>query len=228
MEGTLYIIGTPIGNLEDLSPRVRDTLASLDLLMCEDTRVTRKLLTRFDIKIQVDSYREEVHHKKRDVVISALREGKDVGLTSDAGTPTISDPGSRLVADVLEAEPETRVVPIPGPSAVTTALSASGLRADSFIFLGFPPHKKGREAFFTDAMDHTMTTVLYESPHRIIKTLDAIDARDTDRTIVVARELTKIHETYYRGTASEVRQGIESTSKKGEFVVMIAGTKAKR
>lgn len=228
MTGTLYIIGTPIGNLGDMTPRALETLAGLDLLMCEDTRVTRKLLSAFDIHLAVDSYREEVHHKKREVILDLLLEGKDVGLVSDAGTPSISDPGARLVAGILDAAPEVRVVPIPGASAVTTALSASGLRADRFVFLGFPPHKKGRAAFFDAVMTHGDTVVLYESTHRIVKALQAIAERDAERQLCVARELTKLHETFYRGTAEEIMTMLEASSRKGEFVVILAGMKSKR
>lgn len=228
MTGTFYIIATPIGNLGDMTMRALETISGLDLLMCEDTRVTKKLLSAFDIHVPVDSYREEVHHKKRDVVLGFLREGKDVGLVSDAGTPVISDPGARLIADVLTALPEIRVVPVPGASAVTTALSASGLRADRFVFLGFPPHKKGRDAFFDDAMAYGDTVVLYESTHRIMKTMQAIDTRDPRRHLCVAREVTKLHETFYRGTAGEVIAMLETSSIRGEFVIMIAGTKSRR
>ena len=221
--GTLFIIGTPIGNLEDVTYRAVETLKSLDVLFCEDTRVTRRLLDRYGIGVQVDSYREEVHGQKLAKVLTHLREGKKVGLVSDAGTPAIADPGFRLVRDVLTAEPETAVVPIPGPSAVATLLSASGFSADEFLFLGFPPHKKGRQSFFAEAMEQPRTVVLYESPHRIDKALAAIGAIDPARPLVVGRELTKMFETFYRGTASEVAAKLATTSSKGEFVIAIAG-----
>lgn len=221
MPGTLYIIGTPIGNLDDASPRMRATLESLSLLMCEDTRVTAKLLARFDIRIPLDSYREEVHHVKMRHVIATLAEGKDVGLVSDAGTPAISDPGARLVSDALAALPDLKVVPVPGPSAVAAALSVSGFRADSFVFLGFPPHKKGRASWFKEAMEERRTAVLYESPHRIMKALDALAAEDPERRLCVCRELTKLHETVYRGIATEIMAALEKGSSKGEFVIVI-------
>ncbi len=222
MPGTLYIIATPIGNLDDVSPRTIETLRSLDLLLCEDTRVTGHLLHRYDIKIPMKPYREDLHFKKVSEVIALLKEGKTVGLVSDAGTPGIADPGFRLVRDVLASAPDTVVIPIAGPSAVTTALSASGLPADQFVFLGFPPHKKGRNGFFKEAMEQSRTVVLYESTHRIEKALTALHGIDPNRYLVVARELTKLHETFYRGTAAAISAGLASTSTKGEFVIMIA------
>ena len=220
--GTLSIIATPIGNLEDVTVRALATLRQVDLLLCEDTRVTRRLLDRYEIVVTTESYREEVHFQKVSRIVELLRQDKHVGLVSDAGTPGISDPGSRLVRDVLAQEPTVKVVPIPGPSAVTTALSASGFPSDAFVFLGFPPHKKGRSAFFTRAMAQELTTVLYESTHRIDKALDSINAADPARKLVVARELTKMFETFYRGTASEIKAQLEKTSSKGEFVIVIA------
>ncbi len=222
MPGTLYIIATPIGNLDDVTPRAIATFKSLDLLLCEDTRVTGRLLQRYDCKVPMEPYREDAHFKKVSRVVALLKEGKTIGLASDAGTPGIADPGYRLVRDVLAAAPDTIVIPIAGPSAVATALSASGLPADQFVFLGFPPHKKGRNAFFKEAMSQDHTVVLYESTHRIEKALDAIGALDPKRYLVVARELTKLHETFYRGNAGVVREMLEKTSTKGEFVVMIA------
>ncbi|MEY4745346.1 MAG: ribosomal small subunit methyltransferase [Candidatus Parcubacteria bacterium] len=220
--GTLFIIATPIGNLEDVTYRAIETLRGLDVLFCEDTRVTRRLLDRYGLVVPMDSYREEAHREKLARVLGHLREDKRVGLVSDAGTPAISDPGFRLVRDVLAAEPSTTVVPIPGPSAVATALSASGFPSDQFLFLGFPPHKKGRQSAFAEAMGQERTVVLYESPHRIGKALAAIGSIDPARTLCVGRELTKIHETFYRGTAQEVAARLEQTSSRGEFVIVIS------
>lgn len=220
--GTLYVIATPIGNLDDVTPRSLATLKSLDLLLCEDTRVTARLLQRHDIRVPMEPYREDLHFKKVSRVVELLKDGKTVGLVSDAGTPGISDPGCRLVRDVLIAAPETAVIPIPGPSAVATALSASGLPSDQFLFLGFPPHKKGRNAFFKEALEQQRTVVLYESTHRIAKALGTIAALDPERKLCVGRELTKLHETFYRGTAAEIMKGIARTSAKGELVIIIA------
>jgi 16S rRNA (cytidine1402-2'-O)-methyltransferase len=220
--GTLHVIATPIGNLDDVTPRAVETLKSLDLLLAEDTRVTARLLDRYGLRVPMEPYREDLHFKKVSRVVELLRDGKNVGLVSDAGTPAIADPGYRLVRDVLEAAPETSVVPIPGPSAVAAALSVSGMPADQFLFLGFPPHKKGRNAFFKEALAQSRTVVLYESTHRIAKALEAIAAAAPDRKLCVGREITKLHETFYRGTAAEVIAGIERTSDKGEFVIIIA------
>ncbi len=220
--GTLYVIGTPIGNLEDVTLRALATLRQLDVLFCEDTRVTKRLLERYEIAVPLESYREQVHREKTVRVLELLRQGKRVGLVSDAGTPAISDPGSRLVRDVLAAEPDAVVVPIPGPSAIATALSASGFPADDFLFLGFPPHKKGRAAAFKEALSQSRTVVLYESPHRIEKALEAIHALDAERPLCVCRELTKMHETIYRGTATGVLAALRRTSEKGEFVIVIS------
>lgn len=222
MAGTLYIIATPIGNLDDVSARALDALKNLDLLLCEDTRVTRRLLERYGIVVPFDSYREEVHAQKLARAVAALQAGKKVGLVSDAGTPAISDPGFRLVRDALAAMPDLTVVPIPGPSASVAALSICGFPADEFLFLGFPPHKKGRAAFFDEAMKQPRTVALYESPHRIDKTLDAVEALDPTRQLCLCRELTKFHETIYRGTPAEVKAKLAATSSKGEFVLVIA------
>lgn len=220
--GTLSVIATPIGNLEDVTVRTLSTLRQLDLLLAEDTRVTGRLLERYDIKVKMDSYREDQHFKKVSRVIELLRDGKHVGIVSDAGTPGIADPGSRLVRDVIAAAPETTVVPIPGPSAVAAALSVSGMPSDEFLFLGFPPHKKGRNAFFREALESARTTVLYESTHRIEKALALIAELAPDRKLCVGREITKLHETFYRGTAAEVTEALAKTSSKGEFVIVIA------
>jgi 16S rRNA (cytidine1402-2'-O)-methyltransferase len=222
---SLFIIATPIGNLGDATFRAVETLKMLDALFCEDTRVTGKLLARYGITVKMESYREDSHERKLPRMLELLREGKNVGLVSDAGTPAIADPGFRMVRDVLAAEPETKVIPIAGPSAVAAALSVSGMSADSFTFLGFPPHKKGRQSFFADAMAQPRTTVLYESTHRIGKALEQIAALDPGRQLVVCRELTKMFETIYRGTATQIQERLSKTSSKGEFVVVIAQKK---
>jgi 16S rRNA (cytidine1402-2'-O)-methyltransferase len=220
--GTLFVIATPIGNLGDLTFRAAETLKSLDLLLCEDTRVTGKLLQHIGAKVSMDSYREDSHGQKLPRVLAALRAGKRVGIVTDAGTPAVADPGFRLVRDVLAAEPDVRVEPIPGPSAVAAALSASGMSADQFLFMGFPPHKKGRNAFFKEAMAQERTVVLYESTHRIDKALEALAAEDSMRPLCVCREVTKLHETFYRGTAAQIAEQLKATSSKGEFVIVIA------
>jgi 16S rRNA (cytidine1402-2'-O)-methyltransferase len=218
----LYVIATPIGNLEDVTYRAISTLKQLDLLLCEDTRVTRHLLDRYEIKVPYESYREEVHRARIGVIIERLKRGEKIGIVSDAGTPAVSDPGSWLVRDVLAAAPEVEVIPIPGPSAVATAISIAGMPGDEFVFLAFPPHKKGRQTFFKDALAEPRTVVMYESTHRIDKALAAIEELDPSRPLVVCRELTKMHETVYRGTAAEIRKKIGETSSRGEFVIVIS------
>ncbi len=220
MPGTLYIIATPIGNLSDISQRALETLRSVDLLLCEDTRVTRKLLNRFEISVPTESYREHNHEAKLGHVLELMEQGSDVGLVSDAGTPGISDPGSRLVRDLLAENSELNIVTVPGPSAVTAAVSMAGFPADGFTFLGFPPHKKGRNNFFRQAVEYPHPVVLYESPHRILKALASISDLARERKLCVLRELTKLHETTYRGTANEILAALGDVPK-GEFVIII-------
>lgn len=221
MPGTLFVIATPIGNLEDITFRAVETIRSLDILFCEDTRQTMRLLERYEIRLPLDSYREEVHAGKAARLIELLAEGKNVGLVSDAGTPAVSDPGSRLVAAVAERLPDAPIIPIPGPSAVAALVSVCGFGGDEFTFLGFPPHKKGRTAFLKDALESPRTVVLYESPHRVEKLLESLAELAPDRRLVIGRELTKIHETLYRGTPSEILDALRATSLKGEFAIAI-------
>ena len=224
MPGTLSIIATPIGNLEDISPRALRTMTECDVLYCEDTRVTAKILARYGLSVPLKSYREHNHDAAVREIITHLQEGKRIGYVSDAGTPGIADPGTRLVRDILKSAPETVVTPLPGPSAVAAAMSVAGFPSAGCLFLAFPPHKKGRNGFFDDAMASRYPVVLYESPHRIFKALEAIAERDPMRRLCVCRELTKMFETVYRGTASEIRAMLEATSAKGEFVIVIEGT----
>ncbi len=221
MPGTLSIIATPIGNLEDVSPRALRTMKESDVLYCEDTRVTARLLARYELKVPLKSYREHNHESAVREIIALLQDDKKIGYVSDAGTPGIADPGARLVRDILKAAPDTVIVPISGPSAVATAMSVAGFPAAAFLFLGFPPHKKGRNGFFDEAMASEHPVVLYESPHRIFKAIEAIAERDPLRQLCVCRELTKMYETIYRGTAEEIRAKLEATSIKGEFVIVI-------
>ena len=219
---TLYVIGTPIGNLDDLAPRAVEALQTIKLLLCEDTRVTQRILERHNITVpKLNSYREDSHAEKSALAVEALLAGDDVGFTSDAGTPGICDPGARLVAEVIAKVPEVRVVPIPGPCAATTLLSASGFPADEFVFLGFAPHK-GRERFFRDLAAEPRTAVFYESPHRAEKAFAAMAELMPERRICVGRELTKLHETIYRGTATEIPALTAATSGKGEFVIAVS------
>ncbi len=224
MKTKFYIIATPIGNLEDISFRAVRILGEVDLILCEDTRVTKKLLDRYEIKTPTMSYHQHSKISKIDKIFDLIRGEKDVALVSDAGTPTISDPGSFLVSKVREEfGSEVEIIPIPGASALVSALSASGLPADQFVFLGFLPHKKGRETLFKEIAETKRTVVFYESPHRIIKALNSLKEHIGDRKIVIARELTKIYEEIISGTADELLKYFEENSDKvrGEFVVSV-------
>ncbi len=216
--GQLFVVATPIGHLGDISARAKQVLSSVDLVLCEDTRVTAKLMAALEIRPSLNSFHEYTDALKRRQFVDMLVAGKSIALVTDAGTPAISDPGSFLVADAVAAG--VIVIPIPGPSAVIAALSISGLPIDRFTFVGFPPHKKGRQSFFKDLAKIDHIIVLYESTHRIMKTLEAL--KELGRSLVVGRELTKMHETIYRGLPAEVMQQIEATSSKGEFVIVIA------
>lgn len=217
MSGTLFIVATPIGNLADSSTRAKETLARSAVVCCEDTRVTSKLLAAYGIRVSLKS----IHQHSDDIalrdVIEVLKDGKDVSLVTDAGTPGISDPGGKLVA--MAAAEGIAVSPIPGPSAVIAALSICGFPTDRFTFLGFPPQKNGRATYFAEVAEREETVVFYESTHRIMKTLDELPQ---DRVLMCARELTKLHETVYRGLVASVKAQLEQTSTKGEFVLVLA------
>ncbi|MBI5370194.1 16S rRNA (cytidine(1402)-2'-O)-methyltransferase [Candidatus Uhrbacteria bacterium] len=220
---TFYLVATPIGNLHDMSERAKATLASVHTILCEDTRVTHKLLENTKISTpHLVSYHQHSDTQKFNHIVRLIEDGHDLALVTDAGTPGISDPGGQLVeALVKRFGGSLAIVPIPGPSALICALSASGMPADKFVFLGFPPIKNGRQKFFDHLADFDLTIVFYESTHRILKTLGELDKRFPDRKVVVCRELTKLHETIYRGTAAEVTKQLGSTSIKGEFVVVL-------
>jgi len=220
----LYIIATPIGNLSDITFRAVDTLKAVRVIACEDTRVTKVLLAHYQIKTPTMSYHQHSAQRTIDKIIQYLSDGADVAVVTDAGTPGISDPGNLLVAAVTaKLGTDCQIVPIPGAAACIAALSVAGLPTDRFTFLGFIPHKKGRQTFYRELAESEYTTVCYESTHRIIKALTEMQEHLTDRPIVVCRELTKKFETVYRGSASEVLAQINATTHKGEFVVVIAG-----
>jgi 16S rRNA (cytidine1402-2'-O)-methyltransferase len=204
--GTLYIVATPIGNLKDITFRAIETLQSVDRVVAEDTRVTKKLLDRYKIDKPLLSLHERSPHGHFGKVVSLIEEGENVAYVTDAGTPGISDPGARLVAMVRERIGEKAIIPIPGASAVTTALSASGFQGDDFVFLGFLPHKKGRQKLLDEITGMERVVVLYESPHRMAKLLGEIAVRTPKRKLVIARELTKLYEEIAAGTASEILQ----------------------
>jgi 16S rRNA (cytidine1402-2'-O)-methyltransferase len=219
-----YVVGTPIGNLEDITYRAVRILGEVDLILCEDTRVTRVLLDRYGLKTPTMSYHAQSKISKADKIIELLNEGKNLALVSDAGTPTISDPGSLLVSQIKQACSEVEIIVIPGPSAVISALSISGVSVAEFTFLGFLPHKKGRETLFKEIATSERLMVFYESPHRIMKALESLEKFAPNKKVIVARELTKIYEQIVSGTVLEVQKYFNDNSDKirGEFVVMVA------
>jgi len=214
----LYIVATPIGNLADITLRALETLQSVGLILAEDTRHTRILLQKYDIKTHVESFHAHSTPQKLAQVLGILHE-KDLAYVSDAGTPGISDPGYLLVKGALEMG--ARVVPIPGVSAVITALSASGLPTDKFLYLGFLPVKKGRQTLFNALREEERTVVFYESPHRMLKTLSQMNDFFPQRRVVLARELTKFHEEFFRGTVAEALVEFTQRKPKGEFTVIL-------
>ncbi len=218
---TLYIIATPIGNLEDITYRAVRILGEVDLIAAEDTRHSLKLLSHFGISKPLTSYFDHNQQLKGERILSALRQGKSVALISDAGTPCVSDPGYQLVRDAVAEH--IRVIPIPGSCAAITALSASGLPSDTFTFAGFPPSRQGkRRTFLTSMAALPGTLILYEAPHRLLQTLLDIKEVCGDRPIIVARELTKIYEEFIRGTVSEVLASLDSITIRGEVALLVA------
>jgi 16S rRNA (cytidine1402-2'-O)-methyltransferase len=218
--GTLYIVSTPIGNLADISQRALRTLSEVDLILCEDTRVTRKLLEHYKIKTPVLSYHQHSKLKKIEHIIQLFQEGKNLALVSDAGTPGVSDPGNKLIAQLIESGLRPNIVPVPGASALMAAASISGFPMDRFVFLGFPPAKKKRTKFFQEAADSKYPVMIYESPYRILKTLADLAAADNKLQLVICRELTKKFETVYRGTAEEISKQLAKEKIRGEFVIV--------
>jgi 16S rRNA (cytidine1402-2'-O)-methyltransferase len=210
----LYIVATPIGNLKDITLRALEILKEVDLILCEDTRVTRKLLEHYDIKTRVESYHQHSKISKINHIIDLLKQGKNMALVSDSGTPGISDPGNKLVEEVKNF---AEIIPISGPSAITAIVGISGFPMDKFIFLGFPPHKKGRQKFFKELAEYKYPVIIYESPYRVIKTLNEL-VQINDFEIVIGRELSKKFETIYRGKIKDIIGKIEL---RGEFVIVL-------
>ena len=219
--GTLSIIATPIGNLEDITIRALRTLKECDVIYAEDTRVISKLLARYDVKKPLRRLDAATEMKKVEEILARLEAGERVSYVSDAGTPGISDPGARLVAQVRAHLPEARIEAIPGASALTAALSIAGLDATGFTFLGFLPHKKGRQTALKKIALSGYPVVLYESPHRIEKLLKELEDLPVSR-VIVARELTKVHEEVVSGSAADVRAHFSAHREtvRGEFVVI--------
>lgn len=218
--GELYLVATPIGNLEDITLRAIKTLLRVDIIAAEDTRHTLKLLNHLEITKPLISYHRHNEETKTSQIIKELQNGKKIALVSDAGTPVISDPGEQIVKQAIQNN--IKIIPIPGPCALITALIASGLNAKEFTFIGFlPQNKKNREEKLIQIQEETKTTILYEAPHKLIETLKDLQNYINKRKIVLAKELTKIHETYYTGTAEELIQILQQP--KGEYVILIEG-----
>ena len=226
--GKLYIVATPIGNLEDITLRALRTLKEVDLILCEDTRVTRKILDRYNIKKPLLSYHHHSKLSRVDKIVEHLENGRDLALVSDAGTPGISDPGNELVGHVTcNMKHETQegcveIIPIPGPSAITALASVAGINMSRFVFMGYPPHKKGREKFFRRVAEMEYPVIYFESPHRLLKNLELLEKFKPDAKLIVGRELTKMFEEIVRGEIEEVHKYFKKNEKKirGEFVII--------
>lgn len=223
--GKLYICGTPIGNLEDATIRLLKTLRKVDCIACEDTRHTIKLLNHFKIKKRLISYHQHSNQKRIDYILDEVRNGSSVAVVTDAGMPGISDPGEILIKQALEAQLPVEV--IPGPSAFTAALAVSGMDSSSFLFVGFLPSRSGPRRTALQLLENNIHTLLiYESPHRLLKTLEDMMEIWGERPAAVARELTKLHEEVQRGTLSELLHHYRQFSPRGELCLVVAGMSA--
>lgn len=220
-KGVLSIVGTPIGNLEDITIRALETLKTADIILCEDTRVTKKLLSRYEISKPTLSFHEHSDSKKFSDILEKLEAGKALALVTDAGTPGISDPGNALVEAVRSAG--FLVVPIPGVTAVSTLVSVAGVDMSQFTFFGFPPHKKGRQTFFKKLVDSDIPGVYFESPHRLVKNLELLSELVPERKMLVGRELTKMFEQIFVGSVTEVAEYFRAHPEKikGEFTLIL-------
>jgi 16S rRNA (cytidine1402-2'-O)-methyltransferase len=223
MPGTLYIVATPIGNLEDITLRALRVLKEVDVVAAEDTRHTQVLLNHYGIQTPLTSYHEHNERTKAEALVKQLLKGQDVALVSDAGTPAISDPGFRLVKQAVDAG--IRVIPLPGASALTAVLSASGLPTDRVAFEGFlPAKKKQRREKLRALRDEARTLLFYEAPHRLAETLDDVHELLGDREAVLAREVSKVHEEFLRGRISELLHALRRREIRGEFTLIISGS----
>lgn len=219
--GTLFVVATPIGNMEDITLRALRVLNECDLIVCEDTRVAKKLFFRHDISKPLLAIPQRAADEKIRRVLEILEAGKNVALTTDAGTPGVSDPGNELVEGVIEAG--FRVSPIPGPSALGALLSVAGVNTQEFCFKGFPPHKKGRETFFRSVAESSVPVMYYESPYRVVKNLELLSTLAPEKHVIIGRELTKMFEEVQRGRVGEVLGYYQKNpgKVKGEFVVLV-------
>ena len=222
MDGKLYIVATPIGNLEDITLRAINILKQVDLIAAEDTRHTLKLLNHLQISKPLISYHRHNEQTKKDILIQKLKQGQNIAIVSDAGTPGISDPGEEIIKQAIQEN--ITIIPIPGACALINALICSGISTKEFVFLGFLPlNKKLRKGKLEEIKTETKTIILYEAPHKLKATLEDLKDNLENRQVVLARELTKIHEEFIRGTANELLQKIDNL--KGEFVIIIEGAK---
>ena len=219
--GTLFVVATPIGNMEDITLRALRILGECDLIVCEDTRVAKKLLFKHNISKPLLAIPQRAADEKIRRVLEVLEMGKNVALTTDAGTPGVSDPGNEVVEKVIAEG--FRVSPVPGPSALGAILSVAGVNTQEFCFKGFPPHKKGRETFFRAVAESTMPVVYYESPYRVVKNLELLVSLAPEKHVIVGRELTKMFEEIVRGSVAEVLEYYQKNQGKvkGEFVMMV-------
>ncbi|HEY4495830.1 MAG TPA: 16S rRNA (cytidine(1402)-2'-O)-methyltransferase [Candidatus Paceibacterota bacterium] len=224
MTNKLYIVATPIGNLEDITLRALRALKEVDLIFAEDTRVAKKLLAHFGIGTPIAKRHTRDEQKAADEIIVALDAGKNVALISDAGTPGISDPGAFIIAQVRKELPDIKIEAVPGVSALAAAISVAGISANEFLFLGFLPRKKGRDTSFREIAAATRPVIFYESPHRILKTLESLKKFAPEKKITICRELTKIYEEVIGGTATKLLEFFEKHPEKvrGEFVVIVS------
>jgi len=230
MSGTLYVVGTPIGNLADITHRAMDVLRSVDIVIAEDTRQTKKLLDHINSDVETISYHHHSSDEKKFKILKMLMDGEDLALVTDAGTPGISDPGNELIDFILENSPEQKVVPIPGISAVSTAISICGFDTNHFTFLGFLPKKKLLKTL-KEAKSSKVAIVYFDSPYRVLKNLEKFaEILDGENSrVMIARELTKIHETVYRGDILDVIKALENEkSIKGEVVVVVEKADARK
>jgi len=220
-KGILYIVATPIGNLEDITFRAIEVLKSVDLIAAEDTRHASRLLDRYGIKTKKISYYDEIEQKRSEELIRKLNDGMNIALISDAGTPGVSDPGYRVIQKAIESQ--IGIVPIPGASSILAVLVASGYATDRFVFEGFLPRKKGRKTRLEELAGESRTIIIFESPVRLLKTLKDLQIYFGERQITVGREITKIYEEFIRGALPEIISHFEQNKPRGEIVIVIEG-----
>lgn len=221
-KGVLFVVATPIGNMEDITLRAMHVLNAADMIVCEDTRVAKKLLFRYEIvEKTLLAISQHAPEDKIRRILDALAEGKQVALISDAGTPGLSDPGNEIVAAAVAAG--YVVSPVPGASALAAIVSVAGINMQEFLFKGFPPHKKGRQTYFTEVTASVVPVIYYDSPHRVLKNLELLQSLAPDKRVIVGRELTKMFEEVVRGSVAEILDHFAAnpTKVKGEFVVVV-------